>query len=82
MKTFLHKSLLYIAVYIIIAAIFNMLICKLPLYIIPELYNYSAELEIASFLFALVFVILFVRCRPLNRQEKEDSRYFRFHLLS
>ena len=36
--------------------------------------------EAAAFIVAAIYVILFVRCRPLTPQEKKELRFFRFRL--
>lgn len=80
MKTLLHKALLYISVYIICAVVLCLVLCNIAYYFIPSSLAYMGWIEAASFVIAAVFVILFVRCRPLTRQEKQEFRFFRFRL--
>lgn len=80
MKALLHKALLYIAVYIVCAVIFCLVLCNVAYFLIPSSIAYMPWIEAAASVIAAIFVILFVRCRPLTRQEKEDLRFLRFRL--
>lgn len=79
MKVLLHKILLYISIYIICASAFSFVVCGLAFLFGNVSQETESILQIASYILAAIFVILFVRCRPLNSQEKEDPHYFRFH---
>lgn len=80
MKTLLHKALLYIAVYIICAVVLCLVLCNIAYYLIPSSHAYMKWVEAAAFIIAAIYVILFVRCRPLTPQEKKELRFFRFRL--
>lgn len=80
MKTLLHKALLYIAVYIICAVVLCLVLCNIAYYLIPSSHAYMKWVEAAAFIIAVIYVILFVRCRPLTPQEKKELRFFRFRL--
>lgn len=80
MKTLLHKALLYIAVYIICAVVLCLVLCNIAYYLIPSSHAYMKWVEATAFIVAAIYVILFVRCRPLTPQEKKELRFFRFRL--
>ena len=80
MKTLLHKALLYIAVYIICAVVLCLVLCNVAYYLIPSSHVYMKWIEAASFILAAIYVILFVRCRPLTPQEKKEFRSSRLSL--
>ena len=80
MKTLLHKALLYIAVYIICAVVLCLVLCNMAYYLIPSSHVYMKWIEAAAFIIAAIYVILFVRCRPLTPQEKKELHFFRFRL--
>ena len=80
MKTLLHKALLYIAVYIICAVVLCLVLCNIAYYLIPSSHAYMKWIEASAFIIAAMYVILFVRCRPLTPQEKKELHFFRFRL--
>lgn len=80
MKTLLHKALLYIAVYIICAVVLCLVFCNVAYYLIPSSHAYMKWIEASAFIIAAIYVILFVRCRPLTPQEKKELHFFRFRL--
>ena len=72
--------LLYIAATSLCCAMFSFILCHLAHWILPTSGLAVALAMVISYLLAILFVIHFVRCRPLTEEEKEEGFLFRLYL--
>lgn len=76
----IDTALLYIAVTFLCCAMFSCIICHLVHWILPSSGLAVTLAMVISYLLAILFVIRFVRCRPLTEEEKEEGFLFRLYL--
>lgn len=77
MRFLLHTILLYLAVVLVCAIVFSFVLCNIVYYLISSSAVVIKATEILSYILAVVFVILYVRCRPLTKEELREKPFLR-----